>query len=99
VIEAREPGGDHVDFGIEPVVGDDPADVSVLLRPRSIDVVGDEQDLERTTTPHQAREPGHRGTAGDDADADLELAGSVFSREANRMSQARMNSLPAPRPP
>jgi hypothetical protein len=40
--------------------------------------------------------PGHRAASGHHSDADLELAQS-FSREANRRSQARTNSLPAPR--
>ena len=67
VIEAREPRGDRVDLVVEPVVGDHPVDVPVLLRARSVEVVGDEQDLERPAATDQAGEPGHRAAAGDHA--------------------------------
>ena len=74
VVEAGESRGDRVDLVVEPVVGDRPVDVAVLLRARSVEIVGDEQDLERPATTDQAREPGHRTAAGDDARTDLELA-------------------------
>ena len=63
-----------VDLVVEPVVGDQPVDVPVLLRARTVEIVGDEQDLERPAATDQAGEPGHRTAAGDHADADLELA-------------------------
>ena len=64
----------RVDLNVELVVGDRSVHVRVLLRPRSVEVVGDEEDLERTVAADQAREPGRRSAAGDHTDADLELA-------------------------
>ena len=45
-IEARESRGDGLDLRVELVVGNQPVDVSVLLRARSIEIVGHEEDLE-----------------------------------------------------
>ena len=46
VIEARESRSDGLDLRVELVVGNQPVDVSVLLRARSIEIVGHEEDLE-----------------------------------------------------
>ena len=67
VIEAREPRGDRVDLVVEPVVGDRAVDVPVLLRARSVEIVGDQQDLERPAATDQPRQPGHRPAPGDHA--------------------------------
>ena len=44
----------HPDPGVELVVGDQPVDVSVLLRARSIEIVGHEEDLECPAATDQA---------------------------------------------
>ena len=54
-----------VDLVVELVVGDHPVDVSVLLRARSVEIVGDEQDLECPAATDQAGESGHRTAPGD----------------------------------
>ena len=98
VIEAREPRRDRLDLVVEPVVGDRPVDVPVLLRARSVEVVGDEQDLERAAATDQPREPAPSGRRrGPRPVPTSNWPSSVFSREANRRSQASTNSLPAPR--
>ena len=46
VIEAGESRRDGLDLRVELVVGDQLVDVSVLLRTRSVKIVGHEEDLE-----------------------------------------------------
>ena len=74
MVEARESCGDRLDLVVELVVGDQPVDVPVLLRARSVEIVGDEEDLERPAAADQAGEPGHRTAPRDHAGPDLELA-------------------------
>ena len=59
MIEARESGSDLLDLSVEMVVGNQPVDVSVLLRARSIEIVGHEEDLECPSAIDQARKPSH----------------------------------------
>ena len=74
VSEARESRRDGLDLRFEPVVDYHPVDVSVLLRARSIEIVGHEEDLECPAATHQAGEPGHRTASGNHTDADFPLA-------------------------
>ena len=55
VIEACDACGDRVDLVVEPVVGDRPVHVPVLLGSRPVEIVGDEQDLERPAAADQSR--------------------------------------------
>ena len=74
VVEARESRGDLLDLVVELVVGDHPVDVPVLLRARSVEIVGDEEDLERPAAADQAGEPAPSDRPRDHTGADLELA-------------------------
>jgi len=56
------------------VVGNQPVDVSLLLRARSIEIVGHEEDLECPAATDQAGEPGHRTAPGNHPDANFPLA-------------------------
>ena len=74
MIEARESRGDGLDLRVELVVGNQPVDVSVLLRARSIEIVGHEEDLKCPAAVDQAGEPSHRTTPGNPTDANFPLA-------------------------
>ena len=74
MIEARESRGDGLDLRVELVVGNQPVDVSVLLRARSIEIVGHEEDLECPAATDQAGEPSHRTAPGNHTDANFPLA-------------------------
>ena len=73
-----------------------PARVSVLGGQAGRDVVAAEQDLQGSAAADEAPQARHGTAAGNGADADLELA-QDRRLDANRMSVARTNSLPAPR--
>ena len=88
---------DLIDLLVEPVVGDHSVDVAVLLRARSVEHLGDEEDLESPAATDQAGEPGHRTPPGTTPVPTSNCPRGAFSREANRRSQASTNSLPAPR--
>ena len=75
VIEAREPRAAIASTSSSSsVVGDRPVDVPVLLRARSVEIVGHEQDLERAPASDQPRQPRRRTAARDHSGSDLELA-------------------------
>src|ERR1700686_1603984 len=74
MIEARESRGDGLDLRAELVVGNQPVDVSVLLRARSIEIVGNEEDLECPAATGQAGGPSHRTVHGNHPDANFPLA-------------------------
>ena len=81
MIEASESRGDGLDLRVEPVVGTQPVDVSILLRSRSIEIVGHEEDLECPAATDQAGEPSHRTVPRDHPYANFPLAEKrVFAR-------------------
>jgi hypothetical protein len=63
-----------IDLVVELVVDDQPVDVPILLRAPSIELVRDEEDLERAASTRQPGEPGHRTAPGRRTCCDLELA-------------------------
>src|SRR4051812_9707408 len=71
---ARESRGDGLDLCVELVVGNQPVDVSVLLRARSIEIVGHEEDLECPAATDQAGEPSHRTAPRNHTGANFPLA-------------------------
>ena len=97
VFEALQSRGDRLDLVVEPVVGDHPVDVAVELGARPVEIVGDEQDLERATSAGQPGEPCHRAASGDHPRADLELAEQRVLAGGEAPVTASTNSLPAPR--
>ena len=73
MIEPRKSRRHRLDLGVETIVGDGPVDIPVLLGPRPVEVVRDEEDLERPAAADQPRKPGRRTAAGHDTRADFEV--------------------------
>jgi hypothetical protein len=74
MVEQRESRCDLFHLVVERVAGDRSVDITVLLRPRAVEVVRDKEDLERTAAPDQSRKAGHRPAARHETGADFELA-------------------------
>lgn len=74
LVEGRDTPGETVHELLKFGVRHDAVDVAVLGGERCGDVIAAQEDLERATPADEAGQPGHWTTAGDRADADLELS-------------------------
>ncbi len=72
-VERRDSRGERVDEVVQFRVGEGPVDVPVALGEVAVDIVGAQQDFQRTAAPDQPRQPRHRAAAGDQARAHLPL--------------------------
>ena len=96
LVEGRQAARDAVGLLLELVVRHDPVDVAIALRECGVDVVGDEQHLQGPAAAYQSRQARHRTAPGTTPVPTSNCARIALS-PARRMSQARANSLPAPR--
>jgi hypothetical protein len=96
-IKARNSARERIHEAVQLVVRKRPIDVSVSFSGLAVEVVRTEHDFERATPADERRKAFVAAAAGCTPEPTSTCARAVFSREANRMSQARRNSLDTPR--
>src|SRR5213078_4652209 len=96
-VEGSDPARERVDEAIQFGVWKSPVDVSVSFRGVAVEIVRAENDFERPTATDQMWKTFRPAAAGMQSHPTSGWPSRVFSRDAKRMSQARTNSLLAPR--
>ena len=96
-IEGGDPAREHVDEAVQLCVRECSVDVAVSFRGVAVEVTRAENDLERAAAADQRWERSVPPPPGFTPTPTSGWPSRVFSRDAKRMSQARTNSLLAPR--